>query len=72
MNDPRADLDEEEYETTKQDTITQLEEFEASLKKMMQGNMTLVNELGAVQLAIQAAVSQVELLPTNRHSKPPR
>lgn len=27
--------------------------FEASLQRMMEGNMTLVDELGSVQLAIQ-------------------
>ena len=50
-------MDDDEYQETKSETLEQMEEFEASLKKMMQGNMSLVNELGAVQLAIQAAVS---------------
>jgi len=36
----------------------QLREFEATLKKMMSGDMTLVDEFGSVQLAIQAAVSE--------------
>jgi len=30
-----------------------LQEFEVSLEKMMKGNMTLIDELGGVQLAIQ-------------------
>jgi len=42
----------------KADTLAQMKEFHASLKKMMQGNMTLVDDFGAMQLAIQAAVSE--------------
>ena len=33
-------------------------EFEASLQKMMAGDITLVNQLGSMRLAIQGAVSQ--------------
>uniref|UniRef100_A0A087X7B2 Leucine zipper and CTNNBIP1 domain containing n=1 Tax=Poecilia formosa TaxID=48698 RepID=A0A087X7B2_POEFO len=54
----REDLDEEEYEETKKETLEQLEEFNESLKKIMTGDMTLVDELGGMQLAIQAAISQ--------------
>lgn len=73
----RADLDDDEYESTRRETMDQLrvicshlpclstsqlvpesprgvlQEFEASLQRMMEGNMTLVDELGSVQLAIQ-------------------
>jgi len=56
IEEMKADLSPEEYRTTKAETIEQLKEFEASLKKMMAGNMTLVTELGAVQLAIQGAI----------------
>jgi hypothetical protein len=42
---------------TKRDTIAQLKQFDAQLKKMVQGNMGLVTELASYQLAIQAAVS---------------
>eukprot|EP00802_Teleaulax_amphioxeia_P029613 Tamp_31786.p1 GENE.Tamp_31786~~Tamp_31786.p1 ORF type:complete len:189 (+),score=70.89 Tamp_31786:75-641(+) len=54
----KEDLDEDEYESTKQDTISQLREFEASLQKMMAGDMTLVSELGSMRLAIQGAISE--------------
>nr|XP_033777619.1 protein LZIC isoform X2 [Geotrypetes seraphini]XP_033777620.1 protein LZIC isoform X2 [Geotrypetes seraphini] len=54
----RDDLDEDEYEETKKETLEQLSEFSDSLKKIMSGNMTLVDELNAMQLAIQAAISQ--------------
>uniref|UniRef100_H3AAQ5 Leucine zipper and CTNNBIP1 domain containing n=1 Tax=Latimeria chalumnae TaxID=7897 RepID=H3AAQ5_LATCH len=54
----REDLDAEEYEETKKETLEQLNEFNESLKKIMTGNMTLVDELSGMQLAIQAAISQ--------------
>lgn len=46
----REDLEEEEYEETKKETLEQLNEFNESLKKMVTGNMTLVDELGGMQL----------------------
>ncbi|KAL4645912.1 protein LZIC isoform X2 [Arapaima gigas] len=54
----REDLEPEEYEETKQETLEQLSEFNDSLEKIISGNMTLVDELGGMQLAIQAAISQ--------------
>lgn len=41
----------------RKDTLQQLKEFQNSLTKMLKGNITLVDEFGSVQLAIQAAVS---------------
>ena len=55
-NDPlgcwsdREDLEEEEYEETKKETLEQLSEFNDSLKKIMTGDMTLVDELSGMQL----------------------
>lgn len=46
----REDLDEEEYEETKKETLEQLSEFNDSLKKIMSGDMTLVDELSGMQL----------------------
>lgn len=46
----REDLDEEEYEETKKETLEQLGEFNDSLKKIMSGDMTLVDELSGMQL----------------------
>ncbi|ELK28022.1 Protein LZIC [Myotis davidii] len=54
----REELDADEYEETKKETLEQLSEFNDSLKKIMSGNMTLVDELSGMQLAIQAAISQ--------------
>merc|ERR1711988_220706 len=36
-----------------------MEEFEAALKKMMSGDLTLVDQFGSIQLAITAAIKQV-------------
>ncbi|XP_024147838.1 protein LZIC [Oryzias melastigma] len=58
LEECREDLDEEEYEETKKETLEQLAEFNDSLKKIMSGDMTLVDELSGMQLAIQAAISQ--------------
>lgn len=58
LEECREDLDEDEYEETKKETLEQLSEFNDSLKKIMCGDMTLVDELGGMQLAIQAAISQ--------------
>ncbi|XP_030589575.1 protein LZIC [Archocentrus centrarchus] len=58
LEECREELDEEEYEETKKETLEQLGEFNDSLKKIMSGDMTLVDELSGMQLAIQAAISQ--------------
>ena len=54
----REDLDADEYEETKSETLEQLKEFNESLARMKGGDMTLVNELNRMQLAIQAAISE--------------
>ncbi|KAM9108284.1 protein LZIC isoform 2-T2 [Megaptera novaeangliae] len=58
LEECREELDTDEYEETKKETLEQLSEFNDSLKKIMSGNMTLVDELSGMQLAIQAAISQ--------------
>jgi hypothetical protein len=35
-----------------------MEEFRSTMKKMSEGNISLVNQFGSAQLAIQAAVSK--------------
>ncbi|KAG7273818.1 hypothetical protein CRUP_011110 [Coryphaenoides rupestris] len=54
----REDLEDDEYEETKKETLEQLSEFSDSLNKIVSGDMTLVDELSSMQLAIQAAISQ--------------
>ncbi len=46
----RDDLDPDEYEETKKETVDQLKEFKESLVKFAAGNMTLVDEISAMQL----------------------
>jgi len=58
LEELRAELDDDEYEETRSETMTELEEFEESLTELTRGNMTLVSELNSVQLAIQGAVRQ--------------
>jgi len=58
LEECREDLDDDEYEETKSETLEQLKEFEQTLKKMVAGDMTLVDQLSGMQLAIQAAISE--------------
>ncbi|XP_063799902.1 protein LZIC [Pseudophryne corroboree] len=58
LEECRDELDADEYEETKKETLEQLSEFSDSLQKIVAGNMTLVDELSGMQLAIQAAISQ--------------
>ncbi|KAK3743419.1 hypothetical protein QZH41_011535 [Actinostola sp. cb2023] len=58
LEECREDLDDDEYEETKKETLEQLKEFKVSLDKMLAGDMTLVDDLSSMQLAIQAAISQ--------------
>nr|CAI9708987.1 unnamed protein product [Rangifer tarandus platyrhynchus] len=50
LEECREELDTDEYEETKKETLEQLSEFNDSLKKIMSGNMTLVDELSGMQL----------------------
>ncbi|XP_074654780.1 protein LZIC-like [Tubulanus polymorphus] len=57
LEECREDLDEDEYEETKKDTMEQLKEFSDSLNRMKGGDLSLIDNLNAMQLAIQAAIS---------------
>jgi hypothetical protein len=48
----------EEYTETKNETLEQLKELEASLSKIKEGNLSLINDLNSMQIAIQAAITQ--------------
>lgn len=58
LEECKGELDPEEYEEVHKDTIEQLNEFHSSLSRMTSGDMTLVDSFSAMQLAIQAAISQ--------------
>lgn len=46
----RNDLEQEEYEETKRETIEQMEDFHKYLARLTSGDMTLVDEIGSMQL----------------------
>ncbi|XP_067951073.1 protein LZIC-like [Watersipora subatra] len=58
LEECRDDLDDEEFEETKAETLDQLQEFKSSLDKMLAGNLSLVDDFNGMQLAIQAAISE--------------
>lgn len=47
----------EEYAQMKEETLEQLREFNESLCRMISGDMTLVDDFGAMQLETQRAIS---------------
>ena len=59
LENSKEELDEEEYSDMREDTLEQVEEFQASLTKLSSGDLGLVDSLSAMQLAIQGAISQV-------------
>ena len=46
----KAELDVAEYEETRKETMDQLKEFQISLTKFAKGNMSLVDDIGAMQV----------------------
>jgi hypothetical protein len=56
LEDMQDDFTEDEYQENRRDTIQQMEEFEISLNKMKDGNVTLISDIDRVQLAIQQAI----------------
>merc|ERR1712226_43055 len=48
----------EEYEETRRETNEQLKEFQLFLERSISGDMTLMDEFSAAQVAIQAAISE--------------
>ena len=58
LEEMKDELDNEEYEQTRQDTMEQLKDFEQSLQKILEGNITLVSEIGNTQIRIQEAIRE--------------
>lgn len=58
LEECKNEMEPEEYEEAKNETIEQLKEFKESLEKMLEGNLSLVDELNSMQIAIQAAISE--------------
>lgn len=57
LEELRAELEDDEYIETKRDTLEQMEEFDAQLRALMDGDMSLVSALGQVKLALRAAIA---------------
>jgi len=55
----REELDADEYMETRAETLEQLKEFQSSLSKLAAGDLSLTDYFVSIQLAIQAAVSEV-------------
>ncbi|KAI1309397.1 Protein LZIC [Halotydeus destructor] len=58
LEECKNDMDADEYEESKKETLEQVEEFSKSLEKLSKGNLTLIDSVNSMQLAIQAAISQ--------------
>jgi len=57
IEESKDDLEEDEYQELKKETVEQLNEVTESLKKMDSGDVSLINDINAMQLAIQTAIS---------------
>lgn len=55
----REDLEPEEYQETKAETLEQMREFQSSLAKLAAGDLSLTDYFAAIQLSIHAALSEV-------------
>ena len=71
----REDLDEDEYEETKKETVEQLKEFKDTLDNFAAGNVTLVDDISSMQLVITGLTWNIlegsdvllyEILPTDQ------
>lgn len=49
-------MDDEEYAETKKETLEQLDEFGKSLERMKAGNVTLIDNLNAMQLVMTSII----------------
>jgi hypothetical protein len=58
LEEEKNELEQEEIDLIKQETIEQMEEFEKTLSKLTSGDMSLMNELGKMRLAMQLSVSE--------------
>lgn len=60
----RNELEPDEYEETKEETMEQLKELNDSLTKLVNGNLSLISALGAVQLvSIKAQLTYLLMYP---------
>lgn len=58
LEELKEELDVDEYEQTKSETLAQLQEFEQSLGRIAAGNTTLEDDISSMKLALQTAIAQ--------------
>lgn len=58
LDELKDELTEEEIRETRSETMEELNEFRVNLDKMIAGDMTLVDQLGALRLATMAAINE--------------
>lgn len=58
LEELKAELDPSEYVSMKQETLAEMRDFEAQLERWKSGDLSLVDRINAIQLAMQQAVSQ--------------
>lgn len=63
LEELRSELEDEEYAEVRKDTLDQIAEFDAQLKRLLEGDMTLVSELGQIKLALEAAIRSAFMTP---------
>ncbi|CAH0381744.1 unnamed protein product [Bemisia tabaci] len=64
LDECKDDFEEEEYNQARVDVLEQIREFEERLKKIVAGNLSVIDDLTAVLLATRAAVGQSFKTPT--------
>lgn len=50
LEELREEMEPDEYRETKEETLQQMREFQAFLRKTAAGDLSLVNDLGSIQL----------------------
>jgi len=58
LEELKAELDPAEYDSMKQETLAEMRDFEAQLERWKSGDLSLIDRINAIQLAMQQAVSQ--------------
>lgn len=58
LDELKDELTEEEIRETRSETMEELNEFRDNLDRMIAGDMTLMDELGAIRLATMAAINE--------------
>ncbi|EFO91368.1 hypothetical protein CRE_11997 [Caenorhabditis remanei] len=58
IENEKESLDDEEYKTLREDTISQLQEYGTIVERLQGGDVSLIDDLTATKIAIRAAISK--------------